>query len=152
MSYYKVHIRNNKGFTLVELMIVVAIISILAAFAIPEFNKYRRRAATADLISLASQIVAYENNFFTLNSSYKPLNIVASSSQQVYGDGIGGQIVIPANTSIITVQTTCTINDLTTGTTISRPGFNATITKTDAPGGNLAVVYDSCRDSRPHPQ
>jgi type IV pilus assembly protein PilA len=45
---------NQKGFTLIELMIVVAIIGILAAIALPAYQDYTKRAKTSEVVLAAS--------------------------------------------------------------------------------------------------
>ena len=63
-------IKREEGFTLVELLIVVAIIAILAAIAIPQFSKYRMR-------SYKSEIDSDTKNAYTAAQAYLTDNVSA---------------------------------------------------------------------------
>ena len=62
--------KQNKGFTLVELLTVIAIISILAMIAIPAYVGQTRNATRSEAYQNLSALRLFEEQFFSENSDY----------------------------------------------------------------------------------
>ena len=87
-------IKGQKGFTLIELMIVVAIIGILAAIAIPNFLTYQAKSKTSEAKTNLNAIRTGQIAFFAENGVYvstaqNPTG-VPTAAKQVWTAGAGG--------------------------------------------------------------
>jgi type IV pilus assembly protein PilE len=70
---------NEKGFSLMEIMIVVVIVGILAAVAIPAYTGYMTRTRRAEAITALETVALYEEKNFALSNQYDTLaNIIAN--------------------------------------------------------------------------
>jgi len=59
-----------RGFTLVEIMIVVAIIGVLASIAYPSYMNYVRQAARSDAKAVLMETVQFMERYYTTNNTY----------------------------------------------------------------------------------
>ncbi|WP_332768234.1 type IV pilin protein [Pseudomonas koreensis] len=62
--------RANRGFTLIEIMIVIAIIGIVITIAAPSYTEYLKKGRRAEVVSLLSEQAQILERFYTRNNVY----------------------------------------------------------------------------------
>jgi type IV pilus assembly protein PilE len=85
IAYWSIELKLYKGFTLIELMIAVAIVGILAAIAIPAYGNYILKARLTDAFMKLSSLQVSMQNFYQDNRNYGTsgecaLNVAKSNS------------------------------------------------------------------------
>ena len=116
--------RKQQGFTLIELMIVVAIIGILAAIAIPAYQDYTIRARVTEALSLASAPkTTVSENISNAGGLVTAATVCAGVTE--WTTAAPGTNVVSlecADTGMITVVTNATAGSVTLNLTPTAPG------------------------------
>jgi type IV pilus assembly protein PilA len=100
-------LKNKKGFTLIELMIVVAIIGILAAIAIPNFLKFQAKSKQSEAKTNLKAIFTAETSYFGEENTFGPLDTVnyqpiGTASKMIYGFSVdGGTTILGADVTTL---------------------------------------------------
>ena len=123
----------QKGFTLIELMIVVAIIGILAAIAIPAYSDYTKRAKVTELVTAASACKASVSEYFQAQQAY-PTTLDEAGCSSTATAKMSGLTLTGAG--VITVTSA-----------ISGVGGTYVLTPTEAAPAGSGVLQWSCTAS-----
>ncbi len=132
-----------RGFTLIELMVVVAVIAVLAAIALPLLNEQLRKSKRTEAIQAIADIQQQEEKWRSYNTGYGILaSVITPSSTANYNGALKYyDITVPTNTT-----TTYSITATRKGQMASDPKCgNFTLNYgTDCSAGATAGVANKC--------
>jgi len=135
----------QKGFTLIELMIVVAIIGILASIALPAYQDYTKRAHVSEGLSLASGAKTGVAEYYATNAAWPTSNLLAGLSTAASITGTAVTSVTVGAAGIITTVFNTKVSPA--ATLILTPADSVGSITWNCTGGDLVDKYrpSKCR-------
>ncbi len=130
---------KNKGFTIIELMIAVAIIGVLAAIAIPAYQNYIIRAKVSEALTFASQAKTAVSEYYQSQGSLPTSNTQAglAAASSISGTNVSS-VSIDTNGAITVTTSIATISgNIMFSPATSASGINWSCTG----GGSLDNQY-----------
>jgi type IV pilus assembly protein PilA len=103
--------KDSQGFTLVELMIVVAIIGILAAVAIPQYQNFTKKSKSSEAKVMLDSIITAQAAFFAEQDA------VTTDLVNDLGDPASGAVYYSYTCAAANALATCTAAPTNAGTT-----------------------------------
>ena len=135
----------QKGFTLIELMIVVAIIGILAAVAIPAYQDYIARSQVSEAVSLLGAAKTPIAEYISDKGALPAMTDAVSTTSGKYTSAItlGGNVT---NITLTATMASANVNSQITGKTVTMASSDSAKTWTCATGTIEAkFVPGACR-------
>lgn len=132
MKSMKMIKRAQRGFTLIELMIVVAIIGILAAVAIPQYQDYTMRAKLSNVAAAVAPIELAMAEYYQSNGTFPGTTELTAAGVKIIGTKEAPTVTVTSASGATAGEITANLAALGTGiTTSSQITFKASPTQGD---------------------
>ncbi len=128
--------KNMKGFTLIELMIVIAILGILMAIAIPAYQDYTVRAKVSEGINLAAAAKLGVSEYAQSESTWPADNSEAGVAADIQGNAVTSVVV---DSGLITITYNSTTPQINGSILVLSPYTTAGSTRWTCGGGTSDV-------------
>jgi type IV pilus assembly protein PilA len=132
---------KSKGFTIIELMIAVAIIGVLAAIAIPAYQNYIIRAKVSEALTFASQAKTAVAEYYQSQGTLPTSNTQAGLATSITGTNVSG----------VSVDTNGAITVTASVSGVNTASSNIVFTPTTSPSGITWVCTGGNLDNQYRP-